>query len=39
LKDAIKRAMGVFSERHQDFPEHFIIYRDGVGDAMRRQVL
>jgi len=21
------------------FPEHFIIYRDGVGDGMREQVL
>lgn len=36
LKDAIKRALGAFGERHKDYPEHFIIYRDGVGDAMRR---
>lgn len=40
LKDCIKRALGCFSERHNgDLPQHFIIYRDGVGDAMRRQVL
>lgn len=39
LKDAIKRALGCFNERHGGYPEHFIIYRDGVGDAMRRQVL
>jgi hypothetical protein len=39
LKDALKRAMSCFSERHSDYPDHFIIYRDGVGDAMRRQVL
>ena len=36
LKEALKRAMGCFAERHGDFPDHFIIYRDGVGDAMRR---
>ena len=39
LKDAIKRALECFAEQHKDYPEHFIIYRDGVGDAMRRQVL
>jgi hypothetical protein len=39
LKDAIKRALGCFADIHKDYPEHFIIYRDGVGDAMRRQVL
>jgi len=39
LKDAIKRSLGHFSEQHGDYPEHFIIYRDGVGDGMRRQVL
>jgi len=39
LKDAIKRSLACFADRHGDFPEHFIIYRDGVGDGMRRQVL
>jgi aubergine len=39
LKEAIKRSLACFTERHGDYPEHFIIYRDGVGDAMRRQVL
>jgi len=39
LKDAIKRALACFQEKHGDYPQHFIIYRDGVGDAMRRQVL
>jgi hypothetical protein len=39
LKDALVRALGCFDERHGDYPDHFIIYRDGVGDAMRRQVL
>jgi aubergine-like protein len=39
LKDALKRALGCFEERHKDYPDHFILYRDGVGDAMRRQVL
>ena len=31
--------MACFEDRHDDYPDHFIIYRDGVGDAMRRQVL
>jgi hypothetical protein len=39
LKDCIKRALACFDDNHGDYPEHFIIYRDGVGDAMRRQVL
>jgi hypothetical protein len=39
LKEAIKRSLTCFSKVHGDFPQHFIIYRDGVGDAMRRQVL
>ena len=36
LKEALKRALGCFEERHKDYPDHFILYRDGVGDAMRR---
>lgn len=39
LKEALKRALGCFEDRHGDYPDHFVIYRDGVGDAMRRQVL
>lgn len=39
LKEAIKRALGCFADRCGNYPEHFIIYRDGVGDGMRRQVL
>lgn len=39
LKEAIKRALGCYADRCGDYPEHFIIYRDGVGDGMRRQVL
>lgn len=39
LKDALKRALQCFEDRHDSKPEHFIIFRDGVGDAMRRQVL
>lgn len=39
MKDALKRALGCFESRHGDLPDHYIIYRDGVGDAMRRQVL
>ena len=36
LKEAMKTALGCFSERHQTLPDHLILYRDGVGDAMRR---
>jgi len=36
LKEALKRAISCFFDRHDDNPDHFIIYRDGVGDAMRR---
>lgn len=39
LKDALKRAIACFMDRNDERPEHFIVYRDGVGDAMRRQVL
>jgi aubergine-like protein len=41
LTTALKAALQSFSERHpkKAFPDHFIIYRDGVGDAMRRQIL
>ena len=39
LKEAIKRSLQCFADRNGDYPEHFIIYRDGVGDGMRRQVL
>jgi len=33
MKEALKKAIGVFAERCKDFPTNFIIYRDGVGDA------
>lgn len=38
---ALKNALESFVERNPkgSLPEHFIIYRDGVGDAMRKQVL
>lgn len=40
MKDALKNAIQVFSEFHnKEFPTNFVIYRDGVGDAMRDQVL
>lgn len=39
LKDAIRRALEAFDSVQGHLPEHFIVYRDGVGDAMRRQVL
>jgi aubergine-like protein len=41
LTNALKQALESFSNRHPKklLPEHFIFYRDGVGDAMRKQVL
>jgi hypothetical protein len=36
----MKEALDAFKQNHNgELPEHFIIYRDGVGDAMRQMVL
>ncbi len=41
LEAAIKMAMVTFKQKQpgNELPDHFVIYRDGVGDAMRKQVL
>lgn len=41
LSDCIKNALYSYQNRHPNklYPDHIIIYRDGVGDAMRQQVL
>ena len=40
MKDSLKKAISVFADNHgRSFPTHLIIYRDGVGDAMRDQVI
>jgi hypothetical protein len=40
MKEVIENAIRSFAENHKgEFPTNFIIYRDGVGDAMRDQVL
>lgn len=39
LKGSIKAALEAFAQNHNQYPDHFIIFRDGVGDAMRAQVL
>lgn len=40
MKEALKSAISVFAEFHKkEFPTNFVIFRDGVGDAMRDQVL
>ena len=40
MKDALKNAIRIFAGFHnKEFPTNFILYRDGVGDAMRDQVL
>jgi Tfp pilus assembly PilM family ATPase len=33
LKDSLKKALSVYEERNGQLPQHFIIYRDGVGDT------
>ena len=38
--EALRNAIAVFREKHKNsLPTNFIIYRDGVGDAMRDQVI
>ena len=40
MRDSICEAITTFSKHHKgEFPTTFIIYRDGVGDAQRDQVL
>ena len=40
MKDSLKKAIEVFATHHdRQYPSHFIIYRDGVGDAQRQQVI
>ena len=40
MKDSLKKAIDVFAENNnRQLPTHYIIYRDGVGDAMRDQVI
>lgn len=40
MKDSICEAIKAFATHHKnEFPTNFIIYRDGVGDAQRNQVL
>ena len=40
MKDHLKKAISVFAKHHDGhLPTNFIIYRDGVGDAMRQQVI
>jgi len=40
MKESILQAIRTFAKHHNDeFPTNFVIYRDGVGDAQRNQVL
>lgn len=40
MREPIERAIRSFADQHQGhYPTNFIIYRDGVGDAQRHQVL
>lgn len=40
MKEMITQAIKTFAKHHSEqFPTNFVIYRDGVGDAQRNQVL
>ena len=40
LTEIFVKALDTFAKQNKrELPDHFIIYRDGVGDAMRSQVL
>ena len=40
MKDSLKKAIEVFAASHnRELPTNYIIFRDGVGDAMRDQVI
>lgn len=40
MKESLKKAIEVFASNHgRNYPTNYIIYRDGVGDAMRDQVI
>ena len=40
MTDALKKAVDVFAQQHdRELPTDLIIFRDGVGDAMRAQVI
>jgi len=40
LKDTLKLAVEAFQERHKgNMPTNFVIFRDGVADAQRDQVI
>jgi len=40
MKDSIVEAIQTFAKNHNgEFPTNYVIFRDGVGDAMRNQVL
>lgn len=40
MKESLMAAIRTFASHHQsEFPTNFVIYRDGVGDAQRNQVL
>ena len=40
MKESLKKAIEVFAKHHdRQLPTNIIIYRDGVGDAQRQQVI
>jgi len=41
LSDSLRAALESYKKLHplKQYPDHFILYRDGVGDAMRKMVL
>jgi len=40
MQEAICEAIETFAQQNnKEFPTNFVIYRDGVGDAMQQQIL
>nr|AEX87971.1 Otiwi9 [Sterkiella histriomuscorum] len=39
LTSALKNALSAYQDHNGRLPEHLILFRDGVGDSMRKQVL
>jgi aubergine-like protein len=39
LCNALKNAFLAYQRNNGRYPEHIILYRDGVGDSMRKQVM
>lgn len=39
LSKTFEKALNCYHDHNNEFPKHIIIYRDGVGDSQRKDVL